>query len=80
MVMLMLAGKEVPWEPAIFAELAAVGQWDETRIARMIASHEFAFVITRDSMNFSPGVTSAVNAAYPRIEKAAGHTLHLAPE
>ena len=80
MVLLMLAGKGVPWEPAIFTELAAVGRWDESRIIRMIEAHDFAFVITRDKAYFSPAVSDAVNAAYPRVEPQAEHTLHLPPE
>jgi hypothetical protein len=80
MVVLMLAGKQVPWEPAIFAELASLGRWDESRIIRMIAAREFAFVITRNTMHFTPAVTRAVSAAYPRVKETARHTLHLAPE
>ena len=80
MVMLMLAGKQVPWEPAIFAELASLGRWDETHITRMIAAHEFAFIVTRSSTTFTPAVANAVSAAYPRVKEIAQHTLHLAPE
>jgi hypothetical protein len=46
----------------------------------MIAAHEFAFIVTRSSTNFTPAVADAVNAAYPRVEEIAQHTLHLAPE
>lgn len=80
MVMLMLAGKQVPWEPAIFSELASLGRWDETQITRMIAAHEFAFVVTRGPRPFTPAVARAIDAAYPRVEELAQHTLHLAPE
>jgi len=76
MVMLMIAGKEVPWEPAIFAELASMGRWDETQIIRKIAAHEFSFIVTRDDTHFTPAVASAVGAAYPRVEEQAQHRLH----
>jgi hypothetical protein len=46
MVLLMRAGKEVPWEPAIFTELADTGRWDESLIIDLINSQAFAFVIT----------------------------------
>lgn len=80
MVLLMIAGKPVPWEPAIFAELASLGRWDETQITRMIAAHEFAFVVTRNTPNFTPAVAEAVKAAYPREKELAQHTLHFPPE
>ena len=80
MVLLMIAGKQVPWEPAIFAELGSLGRWDETHITRMILAHDFAFVITRSSTPFTPAVARAVEIAYPRLEQIAKHTLHLAPE
>ena len=80
MVALMNAGKQVPWEPAIFAELASMGRWDETQITRRIAAHEFALVVTRSTSNFNPAVDAAVAAAYPRVTEIAQHVVHLPPE
>lgn len=77
MVLLMIAGKTVPWEPAIFAELASMGRWDETLITRKIAAHDFAFIVTRNDTQFTPAVTASVNAAYPRVEDLAEHRIHL---
>ena len=42
MVLLLRAGKEVPWEPAIFAELASLGRMDETLIIDRIRSGPIA--------------------------------------
>ena len=87
MTLLMKAGKEVPWEPAIFAELASTGRWDERRIVDMIAARRFAFVITQGRSStslydsrYTPAVSRAIEAAYPRTAEQAGHTLHLPPE
>jgi hypothetical protein len=86
MVLLLKAGKPVPWEPAIFAELASTGRWDEHRILDMIKAHAFACVITRghagDEMydsRFTPSVDQAIQDAYPRTEQEAGRTLRFPP-
>ena len=88
MVLLMKAGKQVPWEPAIFKELALTGRWDERRLIRLIEDRHFAFVVTREAFTtaredespYTPGVAQAIAAAYPRTEANAGHILHLPPE
>jgi hypothetical protein len=81
MVLLMKAGKEVPWEPAIFKELASTGRWDERQIVSLIEAHYFAFVITHGHDNpFTPGVARAVEAGYPRTEESAGRMVHLPSE
>jgi hypothetical protein len=79
MVLLMQAGKPVPIEPAIFAELASLGRWDERPFIRMIDDHAFAFVIIgRDDQarmidqRFTPAVRAAIEQAYPRVERQAG--------
>jgi Dolichyl-phosphate-mannose-protein mannosyltransferase len=80
MVLLMRAGKEVPWEPAIFMELASTGRWDERQIISLIASYYFAFVISHGHDNhFSPAVAHAIQTAYPRTEEHAEHMVHLPP-
>ena len=80
MVLLMRAGKEVPWEPAIFIELASVGRWDERLIIGLIESHAFAFVITRDEDDrYSAGLRHALWTAYPRTEAYGERTVHLPP-
>lgn len=86
MVLLMKAGKEVPWEPSIFAELASTGRWDEQRIISMIDAHKFAFIITQGhpgihlyDSRYTPAVEHAIETAYPRLEEYAQHTIHLPP-
>lgn len=73
MVLLLRAGQRVPWEPAIFAELASLGRWDERLILDMIESHAFAFIITNgppnaplDKERYTAAVLAAIAAAYPR--------------
>ncbi len=80
MVLLMRAGKEVPWEPAIFTELASTGRWDERLIIDLIESHFFEFVITREKDDrYTAGVTRALKTAYPRTEEHGERTVHLPP-
>lgn len=86
MVLLLRAGKEVPWEPAIFAELASTGHWDERPLIDMIGTHAFAAIVTTGMLGsptydqrFSPAVNSAIQTAYPRAEAIAGRTLRLPP-
>jgi len=86
MVLLLKAGKPVPWEPAIFAELATTGRWDERRITDMIAGHAFAFVVTHGHSGtrpyddrFTPAVDRAIEEAYPTTKELGGRTLHLPP-
>lgn len=86
MVLLLRAGKEVPWEPAIFAELASTGRWDEHLITDRITAHAFAAILTTGvpgdgtyDQRFTPAVSRAIQAAYPRTETIAGRVLHLPP-
>jgi hypothetical protein len=83
MVLLMKAGKQVPWEPAIFAELASTGRWDERQITDMIVAHDFAFVITTGhpgmpiyDSRYDPAVSRAIEAAYPYSQKCGGRIVH----
>ena len=79
MVLSMKAGKGVPMEPAIFLELTIAGLWDEHRILAMIENRDFSFVIARSYRLFTPSVAQAIEAAYPRTERRAGHILHFPP-
>jgi hypothetical protein len=86
MVLVMKAGREVVWEPAIFAELASTGRWDERRVINKIANRDFAFAITQGQpgtalydSRYTPGVEQALETAYPRVEQHAGYTVHLPP-
>jgi hypothetical protein len=86
MVLLQKAGKSVPWEPGIFAELANTGRWDERLITDMIAARAFAFIVTRGYPDtwthddpFTPAVDRAIQEAYPRTEELGGRLIHLPP-
>jgi hypothetical protein len=83
MVLLIRSGREVLWEPAIFAELASVGDWDERPFVERIRKREFAFFITwgqrgfrRFDERYNPAVADAIDAAYPITEKRAGFIVH----
>ena len=87
MVVVLQSGKEVVWEPAIFAELAALDQWDEGPFIQMIRSNDFAFFITKGqrgerlfASRYNAPVAQAIGAAYPRTELLAGYVIHLPPE
>ena len=84
MVVLLRGGKRVLWEPAIFAELAGQGRWDERGMVARVEAGEFSMFITeghRGQMVFdsrySPAMGRAIDAAYPVKEILAGYTLHL---
>lgn len=81
MVLLMKAGKEVPWEPAIFIELASTGRWDERRITDLIASHYFGFVISHgNDDHFGKSVGASIQNAYPLTKSFGDYLVHLPPE
>jgi hypothetical protein len=82
MVLLMLAGKPVIFEPAIVSELASTGRWDEGPLVNMVRSGGFAFMITSDntvggSDRRTPEVDAAMREAYPRVEQVGPLSLHL---
>lgn len=87
MVAILRSGKQVLWEPAIFAELAVLERWDEGPFIQMIRSNDFAFFVTEgqkgdplfDSRYTAP-VVAAIEGAYPRTEQLAGYDLHLPPK
>ncbi|MCL6730795.1 ArnT family glycosyltransferase [Sphingomonas hankyongi] len=83
MVLLLRSGKPVLWEPAIFAELASTGDWDERPFVRRIRNREFAFFVTwgqrgfdRFDERYNPAVADAIDAAYPIKQRAAGLIVH----
>jgi len=83
MVLLLRSGRDVLWEPAIFAELASTGDWDERPFVKRIRNGEFAFFITwgqrghhRFDERYNPAVAEALDGEYPVKEKLAGLTIH----
>ena len=83
MVLLIRSGREVLWEPAIFAELASTGAWDERQFVDRIRNGEFAFFVTAGRRGdehfderYNPAVADAIDAAYPVKQEIAGLTVH----
>lgn len=83
MVLLLRSGKAVQWEPAIFAELASTGLWDERPFVEAIRARRFAFFVTvgrRGSKLFdsryNPAVAEAIDAAYPVKRRMAGYVVY----
>ncbi|NUR11045.1 MAG: hypothetical protein HOQ20_04245 [Bradyrhizobium sp.] len=84
MVVLLRNGKEVVWEPAIFAELASTGHWDERPFVARIRKDAFGFFITEGDRGgaeydsrYTPAVADAMDAAYPTRCRLAGYVIHL---
>jgi hypothetical protein len=67
MVLLVKAGKDIPWEPAIVTELAKVGLWDETPAIAMLDRRVFDLIVVRkldDTRRYSPRIRLAIEQAY----------------
>jgi hypothetical protein len=84
MVLLMSAGKQVPLEPSIFAELSATGQWDEKLELNLIKTGAFDFIVTEGDRNsnqfrarYTTAVAKAIDLAYPKQKDFAGYVIHL---
>jgi hypothetical protein len=71
MVAILRAGKRVVWEPAIFAELASLGVYDETPVIDAVRSHRICAVIIENdpvlvSYRFTKPVLTAIETSYAR--------------
>jgi hypothetical protein len=82
MVLLREAGHQVVWEPAIFAELASDGQWDEQLIIRLIDAKAFGLIVTDGSKGdfgydsrYTPRVNKAIETNYSRIKVIGGYNV-----
>lgn len=87
MVLLLRSGREVLWEPAIAAELASTGVYDERAFVRMIQERRFAFFITmgderwaRFRERYNPIVRDALQEHYPIREYVGERVVHLPAE
>jgi hypothetical protein len=83
MVLLLRSGRQVLWEPAIFAELASTGVWDQRPFVQRVRNGEFAFFVTsnkrgepRFDQRYNPAVADAMDEAYPVKESLAGLLIH----
>lgn len=84
MVSLLINGKEVFWESAIFAELSAKGLWDDAYFAERIGSGDFAFIMTMGGRGdgafderYSNRIADAIDSAYPEKETSGEFVYHL---
>jgi hypothetical protein len=74
MVLLLRAGKQVMFEPAITADLTHQGRWDDRRLRDFVHENGFAFILLSDdgqgaSVLRTAGLGAAFRAAYPRVER-----------
>jgi len=86
MVIVLRAGKEVLWEPAIFAELDGSRYFSAEPFVAKIRHRDFAFFVTFGrrgdapfDARYTPAMAQAMDRAYPRLRGLAGLTLHLPP-
>jgi hypothetical protein len=84
MALVIRAGGKVLWEPAIAAELAHTGMYDEAAFIRMIEAGAFAFFVTEGKPGhglfderYNPSVRAAMSAAYPIEQEVGDFVLHL---
>ncbi|GJD94905.1 ArnT family glycosyltransferase [Methylobacterium iners] len=84
MTLPLRAGRRVVWEPAIAAELAHSGLYDEAAFVSMIRRRELGFFVTLGRRGdplfderYNPPVAAAIDAAYPSKREIGGLTLHL---
>ena len=84
MVLTVASGKQVPLEPQIFAELSAMGRWDERREVDLITSQSFQFIVTDGERGdyyfdtrYNAPVADAIELVYPIKTTFAGYTIHL---
>jgi hypothetical protein len=83
MTLLIRAGRNVEWEPAIAAELAHTGVYDEAGFVRMIRAHRFGFFVMQGKPSdriyrerYNPAVLAAIEAAYPVRQPLGNLVLH----
>ena len=72
MVLLVKAGKDIPWEHAIVTQLANVGLWDETPAIAMLERRVFDLVVVRKLDNptrYTPTMRRAIEHAYYVAER-----------
>jgi len=72
MTLLYMAGKQVPFEPAIITQLAKSGLWHETPVVDMIRRRAFSVMIIRDvddTERYSTAVARAIKENYEPAEE-----------
>ncbi|MEM6973884.1 MAG: glycosyltransferase family 39 protein [Pseudomonadota bacterium] len=84
MVMLRRSGKELFYEPAIFAELEAMGVWDSAPVIDRIERGEFPFAIARYYGDFEErkewfpaSVRAALEAHFPVLRRFGAYIVYM---
>ena len=84
MVMVIRSGRDVIWESAIHAELAALGRWDPESFAQRIRAGEFGMIVTEGmpgsrvfQSRYPESITAAILGAYPQTLTYDRYTVHL---
>ena len=77
MVLILRSGKQVQWEPAIFAELASTGLWDQRPFVNMIEITCLRFLRQRRrSGRLLSDCAEAMRRAYPITRHIANFSIH----
>jgi hypothetical protein len=82
MVLLMRAGRPIPWEPAIVTQLANHGVWDETPLLEAVRGGELDLLVVRNLANphrYTTAMRAAMESAYAPLRELPGGYLLLAP-
>jgi hypothetical protein len=79
MTLLYKTGKNVPFEPAIVAQLAVTGVWNEAPLIDLIRNHTFSVMVIRNvhSPLYSPAVSAAIIEHYKPREKCGDFTVYV---
>ena len=79
MTLLYRAGKQVPFEPAIIAELTTTGVWNEAPLVNLIRNRTFSVMVIRDVRSgfYSPTVAAAIIENYRPQEKYGDLTVYV---
>ena len=83
MTLLIRAGRDVQWEPAIAAELGATGRYDQPGFVRLIDQRRFGLFITDGDRGpssykgrYNPPVADAITRDYPQTWKMGRFVIH----
>jgi hypothetical protein len=78
MMLLVMAGKPVPMEPAIFWALSQTGAWDERPFVERIYRREFAAIIVIHELNqvFTREMVAAIEANYCEGERVGPYHIY----
>jgi len=78
MTLLYKADKQVPFEPAIIAELTTTGAWNEAPLVNLIRNRTFSVMVIRDVHGYySPTVAAAIIENYRPQEKYGDLTVYV---